>query len=154
MTKIYAYAATLLLILAGVWYYGHTRYEAGKAKGDATVAAVEARDAAVLMEQKAVAAAEERRMEQATAAAERQMMQDNADAEQKYKDTIAGLRAGTIRLRHEWVCPRLPETAASTSQPDGDAALREQDAADLVRLATEADAQIRALQAVLMGERQ
>lgn len=42
MTRIYAYAATLLLILAGVWYYGHTRYEAGKSSQQAAIAKAQA----------------------------------------------------------------------------------------------------------------
>ncbi|TPG50182.1 hypothetical protein EAH75_01410 [Rhodanobacter glycinis] len=153
MTRLYAYGAALILILYGFWYYGHTRYEAGKAKGDANVAAIVARDANELIEQKAVAAAIEKRQEAVTAAAERQMMQDNANAVQKYKDTIAALRAGTVRLRHQWTCPGVPAAAASAGKPDADTALREQGAADLIRLAADADAQIRALQAVLMGER-
>lgn len=37
MTRIYAYVAALLLILVGVWYYGHTRYEAGKASQQAAI---------------------------------------------------------------------------------------------------------------------
>jgi hypothetical protein len=39
MTRIYAYAyaIALALILAGVWYYGHTRYEAGVASQQAAI---------------------------------------------------------------------------------------------------------------------
>lgn len=29
--RLYAYAAALLLAVAGIWYYGHTRYNAGVA---------------------------------------------------------------------------------------------------------------------------
>lgn len=157
MTKIYAILAGLLVILAlvvCVGMYGHTRYAAGEAKGNAKVAAIKAEDATQLAKQRAEADAKEKAQAAATADAERQMMQDNANADQKYKDTIASLRAGTVRLRHEWTCPSVPQAATSTRKPDGDTALREQDASALVRLAAEADAQIRALQAVLMGERQ
>jgi hypothetical protein len=55
--RIYAYAATLLLILAGVWYYGHTRYEAGRAKDQAEVVAVKAANVANLATIKALQAA-------------------------------------------------------------------------------------------------
>lgn len=151
---IWVYATVLALGVIG-WQrieVGHYRAKALSAK--AQVAAIKAQAAADLSAQKAHAESMQKAQAAATAAAERQMMQDNADAEQKYQDTIAGLRAGTVRLRHEWTCPSVPAAAASTAKPDGDTALREQGASDLVRLAAEADAQIRALQAVLMGERQ
>jgi uncharacterized protein involved in exopolysaccharide biosynthesis len=81
-----------------------------------------------------------------------QYEQDKTDAQAKADRTIADLRAGTVRLRNEWQgCPArsVPATAGSTGQPDGDAELRAAGAADLVRIAASADAQIRGLQAAV-----
>lgn len=157
MTKIYAICAALLLILALVasaGMYGHTRYEAGKAIGTAEVAKIKAQDKAQLDKQTAAAKAKEQQQAANTAAAERQMMQDHENADKNYQDTIAGLRAGTVRLRHEWTCPSLPATAARAGKPDADTVQREQDASALVRIAEDADAEIRALQTILSAERQ
>ena len=70
---------------------------------------------------------------------------------------IAGLRAGTLRLREQWrgctAAAGVPGTAASTAGPDAAAEQRSEGARDLVRIAAEADAQIRALQAVIRADR-
>jgi Tfp pilus assembly major pilin PilA len=151
---IFAVLAALLLIVAAVQHVEVRHYKVAATGAKAEVVAIKAANAAELAAQRAIADAKEKARAAATAAAERQMMQDNADADQKYKDTIAGLRAGTVRLRHEWTCPVLPRTTTTPESSDADTVLREQDASNLVRLAAEADAQIRALQAILMGERQ
>lgn len=71
-------------------------------------------------------------------------IQSKADA------LAAGLRAGNVRLRQHWqgaiaTCDLSRDTAAALAA-EREAELREQGAADLVRLAAEADAQVRALQ--------
>lgn len=71
-------------------------------------------------------------------------IQSEADA------LAAGLRAGNVRLRQHWqgaiaTCDLSRDTAAALAA-EREAELREQGAADLVRLAAEADAQVRALQ--------
>lgn len=67
---------------------------------------------------------------------------------------ISDLRAGNLRLRKHWQgCPRLPDTSAAPGSGDADAGLRETGAGDLVRLGAEADAIIRACQAVILSDR-
>jgi hypothetical protein len=82
-------------------------------------------------------------------------LQEKADAQAKADRTIADLRAGTVRLRSQWQgCQARGVSAApaSASQPDADAQLRSKGASDLVRIAAEADAQIRGLQAALKAQ--
>lgn len=69
--------------------------------------------------------------------------------------TIADLRAGAVRLRREWTCPTGGPAAPGAGGPgaDEDARLREQGAADLVRLLDEADAQVRGLQSTVRADR-
>lgn len=77
------------------------------------------------------------------------------DATTSRDRTIADLRAGAVRLRREWTCPTAgsAQAAASGAGADEDARLREQGAADLVRLLDEADAQIRGLQSTVTADR-
>lgn len=79
----------------------------------------------------------------------KQYEKDKADAQAAHDRLVAELRAGTIRLRKQWTCPA---SAASSGEPDGGAELREQGAADLVRIAREADAQVRGLQQVIEAD--
>lgn len=79
------------------------------------------------------------------------------DANAKSDAVIAGLRAGTLRLRHEWTCPAtadVPKAAEGGSGADEDADLRAADAGALVRLGAQADAEIKALQAIVRQDRQ
>jgi hypothetical protein len=144
--RIYAALALVLLAITGGWYYGHTRYEAGIAAQRAVTEA----QAAKFAEQ--AKAAEQAQAAQLSTIAQ-QYEQDKADAQAKADRTIADLRAGTVRLRKQWTCPaQVPGAAAGSAEPDADAQLREQGAGDLVRLAAEADAQIRGLQAAVKAQ--
>jgi len=61
-----------------------------------------------------------------------------------------------LRLRREWQCPSsngVPETGNRVTGTDEGADVRAADAAALVRLAADADAEIRALQAVILQDR-
>lgn len=94
-------------------------------------------------------AAERARAEDLAAIAEQsevriREIQSEADA------LAADLRAGNVRLRQHWqgaiaTCGVSRDSAAALAA-EREAELREQGAADLVRLAAEADAQVRALQ--------
>lgn len=98
----------------------------------------------------------ERSKAQALANIATQYEKEKTDAQAVADRTIADLRAGHLRLRKLWTCPApaaSAETDTSAGEPDGQAELREQGAADLVRLAAEADAQIRGLQAVIEADR-
>ena len=89
---------------------------------------------------------------QAIAAIADQYEQDKANAQKAADRTIADLRAGNLRLQNRWRgC--VPGTPASPGEPDAAAADREQGAADIVRAAAEADAQIRALQDIVKADR-
>lgn len=80
--------------------------------------------------------------------------QDKTDAKAKHDAVVADLRAGAVRLRDHWTCPvAVPSAAAGTGQRDAAADLRAADSGDLVRLGAEADAQIRAAQAVIVADR-
>lgn len=147
ITRLEIAAVLLLILLAGGWYYGHTRYVAGIDHQQAITA-----------KQDAKAAVEARKHEQAEQAriAElaQQYEQDKTDAQAQYDRDVADLRSGQLRLRKQWTCPRLPAVAASSGEPDADTQIREQGAADLIRNAAEADSTIRALQGILTAERQ
>lgn len=155
MIRVYAAIALVLLLGVGVWYYGHTRYEAGIAAGTAKVEAIQTRAAQALVaaEQSARAIEQAKAAQLATVA--QQYEQDKAHAQATADRVIADLRAGNLRLRDQWQgCPAsgVPGDAAGGVKPDGDAQLRSEGASDLVRLAAEADAQIRGLQAAVRAQ--
>jgi hypothetical protein len=155
MIRLYAALAALLLSAAGVWYYGHTRYEAGIAHQVAITAKQDA---------KAAEAAQER--EDAMRAAYNDLAQryeqDKAHAQAEHDRAVAEL--DTLRLRDKWTCPSVP--AATIASRERDAA-RTQALADrsaaairIVRLGYDADqreaelgAQVMALQNILRSER-
>ena len=146
MIRLYAALALVLTLLAGGWYLHHKGYAAGEADNAAMVAKQDAAAAVIARQAETNQRAEFEKVTQ-------HYEQDKADAQVDYNRNLADLRSGQLRLRQQWACPRVPSIAASPASTDGDAALRQQDAANLVRLAAEADAQISGLQAVLMGER-
>lgn len=155
MIRLYAALAALLLSAAGVWYYGHTRYEAGIAH-----------QVALTAKQDAKAAKAAQRREDAMRAAYNDLAQryeqDKAHAQAEHDRAVAEL--GTLRLRDKWTCPGVP--AATVASRERDAA-RTQALADrsaaairIVRLGYAADqreadlgAQVTALQNILRSER-
>lgn len=82
--------------------------------------------------------------------------EDREAAEAVPAAVVAELRAGVVRLREEWAgCETraLSEASAGAVERDAAAKLREQGAADLVRIGRDADDQVRACQAVITAER-
>lgn len=82
--------------------------------------------------------------------------EDRMAAEAVPAAVVAGLRADVLRLRQHWAgCETraLSEAAAGAAERDAAAKLREQGAADLVRIGRDADDQVRACQAVITAER-
>jgi hypothetical protein len=153
-----------LLLLTSAWYYGHTRYAAGELAGNTRVAQLTAQHAQQLqylaeLSTRASEAAREAEQKQAAgfAALAAGYEKDKTDAKHKGDAVAAALRADTLRLRQQWTCPsaaagaHVPEAAAATGQPDGDAELRATGAGDLVRLAAQCDAQVRGLQQAQMA---
>lgn len=147
----------LVALLGAGWYYGHTRFEAGDAAGAARVQAEfdtyrGAVKAAADVSVKAAKKAETKQAE-ALAAIAATHQKELTDADRTHDRVVADLRAGNLRLRDHWQgagCDRggdLPGAAADPGVADDPAELRNQGAADLVRLFDAADADIRALQA-------
>lgn len=115
----------------------------------------------------ALAISNARKEEQASAASQALIanrLLDDANNEITSRDnTIAGLRAGTVRVRERFTCGRaaaagVPQTSASTSSSDAGAqgGLQREDAEFFVRLASEADQvvhQLSACQAVVRADR-
>jgi hypothetical protein len=83
--------------------------------------------------------------------------QGKIDAEQNAKQAIAGLDAGTRRLRDQWATCKATSaalsSAASGSKPDGEDGLREDGIRRVLSAVGQCQAQRNALQAALMGER-
>ena len=78
--------------------------------------------------------------------------EDRAAAEAVPAAAVADLRADVLRLRQHWAgCETraLSEAAAGAVELDEAARLREQGAADLVRVGRDADDQVRACQAMI-----
>jgi hypothetical protein len=153
--RLYAALAALLLFAAGIWYYGHTRYEAGIAHQVAITAKQDA---------KAAKAAQER--EDAMRAAYNDLAQryeqEKAHAQADHDLAVAEL--GTLRLRDKWTCPSVPAATVASRERDAAAtqALADRTAAAIriVRLGYAADqreadlgAQVTALQNILRSER-
>lgn len=84
-----------------------------------------------------------------------------SDAKADADATIAGLRAGTVRVRSRFKCatphpsavPAATASSASAAAVDEGAGLQAADAGFLVRLAEQADAAVRALQDVVRNDR-
>jgi hypothetical protein len=158
MSAIYRWACITLVVLAVAAGMLAMHFRGSLAVSRARVAVAEQRadqlDDALKASEKARAAEHAQAMKFQGIADN--YLQEKADAQAAADRTIADLRAGTVRLRAAWRCPGDTGTtaAAGASQPDAAAELRRQGAADLVRNADEADAQIRGLQAILKAERQ
>lgn len=109
----------------------------------------------------ALAASERARQQEhakaeALAAVAAQYEREKLDAEAKADAVAAAMRADTLRLREHWrgcETNRVSEAAARAAEPDAAAELRAEGASDLVRVAAEADAQVRGLQEVIREDR-
>lgn len=85
-----------------------------------------------------------------------QYEQDKLNAESAAKRTADDLRAGNLRLRQQWEgCKAggVPQANGAAGQPDAAAEQRIEGASNLVRAASDADAQIRGLQEFIRSER-
>lgn len=147
----------LLAVIGCVCFYGHLRYNAGQASQKAETKQVQAKFDAF---KDAVKAEVERRLVQnglkeaedkrVFAEIAQKYKQDKLDAKAKSDAVIAGLRAGTIKLRNQWQGCSVPTKAAeSGSGTDENAELRAKDSGDLVRAGSEADSWIQRLQEVI-----
>lgn len=113
---------------------------------------------AIIADQRTAFEAEARRVEQENMKAVAMITDAHtkalADAKQTSAVIVSDLRAGNIRLRNHWqgclATTELSREAADLAGADGAAELRAAGAGDLVRLAAEADAQVTALQRIIM----
>ena len=149
-----------VLLLGGAFASGY--YEGNHQEQNvltAQIATIKADDAKALAASEAKARAQEQADAQHLAVITQTYEQDKAHAKQAADATIASLNAGTLRLRSQFSCtPQLAaavsNAAASGSIPDAATELRYKSASDLVRNADDADAEIKALQAVVKADRQ
>lgn len=95
--------------------------------------------------------AEFQKQQAAFEAADQQHEKDKANAIATQNRTITDLRAGNLRLREQWRGCVSASSQAAGDQGGADAAaeLRAKGASDLVRITADADAQVRALQAII-----
>lgn len=146
----------VLAVIAAVWFYGHLRFNAGQASQKAETKQVQAKFDAY---KTAIKAAVERQLVQnglkeaedkrVFAEIAQKYKQDKLDAQAKSDAVIAGLRAGTIKLRKQWRgCPAA-QAADGSSGVDEDSRLREESAARIIGNAAEADSWITRLQEVI-----
>jgi hypothetical protein len=160
--KLYIYGGVLaaLVLVFGVfgWRMHHAGYVAGETAGNARVAALTAQYATATAMAEADARAKEQAGVDAMAAINAQHAQELDRAKQDADRVAAGLRAGTLRLRHEWAgceaAAGVPQATASARKPDATAERRTADSANLVRIGAEYDAKIRAFQAIVRLDRQ
>lgn len=153
------WGAAVALLVAAFFAGHHVAALAGRVKLD-TITQANARAAQHVAElaTKASEAARAAERKQAVAfdAIANQYEQDKAHADADQARLAADLRAERVRLRPVWRCPAagVPGASARAGQPDAAASDRDESAARVVRAAADADAQIRALQAILTAERQ
>lgn len=150
----------LVLIIAGGAFGGWERHQGikqGEATGNARVAALQAEYAQATAKAEAAARAKEQASADQMAAVDAQHAQELQHAKQDADAVIADLRAGTLRLRRQWrgceTAASVPAPGASVASPDAAAEQRSEGARDLVRIAAEADSEIRALQAIVKADR-
>lgn len=153
------WAAAALGVLVMVCGFGYVKgHAAGEAVGNARVATLTAQYAQAQANAAADAQAKQTSLQNQIADIDAHHAQELQHAKQDADAVIAGLRAGTLRLRRDWAgCQAtagVSQATAGADQPDAAAERRAESAAAIVRIGAEADAQIRALQAVVKADRQ
>lgn len=140
----------VLAVIAAILFYGHLRYNAGHADGEEKLAAYKQqvqKAVAIRLTQNKLKEAEDKRV---FAEIAKKYEQDKLDAQAKSDAVIAGLRAGTIKLRKQWQGCSVPTKAADgSSGVDEDSRLREESAGRIIGNAAEADSWILRLQEVI-----
>ena len=151
--QLYAILALVLITAALRWHWIGVGADGVQARWDAQEAVYARQRAAATI---AARNTEARHRAEYKAIADRFLAaQDKANAD--YKTTIAGLRAGSLRVRDRFRCPAGVSQApagARSADDAGPGGLQPADAEFLVRFAADADAiarKLNALQAVLAG---
>jgi hypothetical protein len=145
----------IALLGAGL-LYGSSRYDAGLDKGRAELAAHLEADKVATAKFNAETAKKDAAQAEALRQVGFQYERDKAHALDQKDAVIASLRSGALVLRKQWRCPKAPVSDAPSGAGSGneEAELRFADIGNLVRIGHEADAQVRACQAVIDAERQ
>lgn len=143
-------------------------YDYGTARGDIAVAkaktqleSARADTAAALVDlanlrtaaSEAARQAEHDKAEELAAIAD-QYEQEKADALASKDRVIADLRAGVLKLRDDWQCPAVPGPAPGPGGRDAAAQRPAEAVARVLRIGAEADAQLRACQAIVQAYRE
>lgn len=122
---------------------------------DARMETAHAREQLAIAQTEAIAQARKREREwqaQADAIAAR-YEGERADAEETHRAVVADLERGAVRLRAHWqgcqATAALSAAAAAAASADDIARLRNEAAADIVRVGAECDANVRGLQSVI-----
>lgn len=141
---VYAFVA---VVLAALWY--------GENRADAREAEVRAEYEATLAEANAANRAEEVRQAEEIASIAAQFEEEKSRAIEETRNTVlADLRSGKLRLRIPGCAARTSQAPASPGSSDGRADVWREDAynlavADSIAIADEADAHVKACQAVI-----
>jgi hypothetical protein len=153
----------VLLALALVKVYGCSEFRRGERVGNARadeiqaqwnaerVAVKKAYDAAVAKQR-----ADAKKQKKAMRWIKADIKKDLHDAKRTGKAVAADVRAGRLRLRDHWTCPAVPKAgpvAGPAAGGDAAAERRAGGAGDLVRIAADADARLRACQRVILADR-
>lgn len=149
-------------LLASLLVFGGCRWQARLDAGKLADMALQAeKDKAARAAAQVVASESARQQEQDKAQAANEVAaayeRGKQDAESTAEGIVAGLRAGTERLRREWrgcEAGRVSATPGASSEPDAAADDRNEGAGDLVRAAAQCDAQVIGLQDFIRSERQ
>lgn len=158
--KVFAGIALALTLVVALYAYGARRYTAGNVAGKNEVQ--QAWDAAIaigkdeLLRREREARAMEQRHSADMARIGTEYAKEKEDAgKSAYERAIADVRSG--RLRNVWTCPAsgggLPSVGPSAGSGNDSTDIRAEAVARVLRLGAEADAQVRACQAVIIADR-
>ena len=136
-------------------FWGHLRYGAGQADVQKKFDSYKLSQKTEADKQAAAARQKEAHWAADFAKVAATYAEEKANGFAKKDAVIADLRAGTLKLRHQWQgCPSLSATAGDSARSDEDAELRRADSGDLIRVGSDANAEVKACQARLKAERQ
>ena len=151
--RMWVAAGILAAMLAGAWYYGHSRYAAGERAEAARNAAVLARLADLTQKAADAVRAREKNVRAQFDALNIAREEGIANAVESQQKTVADLRDGNLRLRQQWAgCQAtrpVPGVAGGEREDDGGAELRNEAAGRIVRAGADADTQVIYLQGVV-----
>lgn len=139
-----------LVVIAMTWWWGHYRYNAGQAQVQAKFDAYRADLTAKTAEAARLAKIAEQAQAGAIKAAVDDYKKGLSDANDKGAAVAAGIGDGSVRLQDHWRgCPAVPGPAGGGSGRDAGADVRAASAGRVVAAGAGADAQVKALQAII-----